>query len=99
MMTNDAEGKVVICFCTGHMGMRMMAQKQQARIMTTLSDWDIETGLGSGLGILKPPKQALVEAVLGRCSLQQTQLLLAILPRAQQLKGNERVRGATCIYV
>jgi hypothetical protein len=67
--------------------------------MTTLRDWDFERGLGSGLGILKPPKQALLEPVLGRCSLQQTQLLLAILPHAQQLKGNEEVRGGTYMYM
>jgi hypothetical protein len=67
--------------------------------MTTLRDWDFERGLGSGLGVLKPPKQALLEALLGRCSLQQTQLLLAILPRAQQLKGNEGVRGGTYMYL
>ena len=66
----------------------MMVQKLQARIMTTLRDWDIETGLGLG----SRDQQALLEAALGRCSLQQTQLLLAILPRAQLLKGNERTR-------
>ncbi len=38
--------------------------------------------------ILQPPKQALLDAAFGRCSFQHTQLLLMILPRAQQLKGD-----------